>query len=59
MREWSAMLMGVALGVAAALYYMNNESQVKQQTRQIKARSRRAVDMVNNIGCTASEMLKR
>jgi hypothetical protein len=59
MREWSAMLMGVALGVAATLYYLNNESQVKQKTRQIKARSRRAMDMVSNIGCTAERMLER
>lgn len=59
MREWSAMLMGVVLGVAGTWYYLNNEGQVNQQTRRIKARSRRAVDMVNNIGSSAEEMLKR
>ena len=59
MREWSALLMGVALGVAATLYYLNNESQVKQQTRQIKAQSKRAMDMVHNIGCTAEKILQR
>jgi|LSQX01.2.fsa_nt_gb hypothetical protein len=59
MREWSALLMGVALGVAGTWYYLNNEGQVNQRTRQIKARSRRAMDMVNNIGSSAEEMLKR
>lgn len=59
MREWPAMLLGAALGVAVTLYYINNEGQVKQQTRQIKARSRRAMDMVNNFGCTAEKMIKR
>lgn len=59
MREWSAMLLGAILGVTATLYYMNNEGQVKQQTRQIKARSRRAMDMVNDFGCSAGKILKR
>ncbi len=59
MREWSAMLMGVVLGVAGTWYYLNNEGKVNQQTRRIKARTRRAMDMVSNIGSSAEEMLER
>lgn len=59
MREWSAMLLGAILGVTATLYYVNNEGQVKQRTHQIKAKSRRAMDVVNDIGGTAERILKR
>jgi len=59
MREWSALLLGAVLGVTATMYYMNNEGEVKQQTRQIKAKSKRAMDMVNDFGDAAGRILKR
>ncbi|HPU48415.1 MAG TPA: hypothetical protein PLS54_04005 [Syntrophomonadaceae bacterium] len=59
MREWSALLLGAILGASATLYYINNEGKVKQQTRQIKAKSKRAIDLVNDFSGTAGRILKR
>lgn len=59
MREWSAVLLGAVVGAAAALYYMGNNREVEQQTRQVKAKSKKALTFVNNLSDTAGEMLKR
>lgn len=59
MREWSVMLLGAMIGAAATIYYMSNERTVEQQSRQVKARTRRVMERVQDYGCCGSEMLKR
>lgn len=59
MRDWSAMLLGAVIGAAAAIYYLGNERELMQRTRQVKARSKRTLEAVNSFGTSAGEILRR
>jgi len=54
-----AVFMGAALGVAATMFYVNNEQDVRRGSRRIKARSKNAVNFVTNLGDEVNEMIKR
>lgn len=48
--SFGTFFMGAMLGAAAAVYYMNHEHQVHSTGRKMKAKSRKAVNFLNNMG---------
>jgi|GEM_PF-3079741 len=50
MREyWQGLLMGVLVGTAASYFYKNNKQEIKKATRQVKARSKKTLDMFKDM----------
>jgi len=45
---WNGLFMGALVGAAAAAFYKNNQKRIKRSTRQVKARYKRAVDIIND-----------
>ncbi len=53
------MVIGVIVGSVMTALYINNEREVEHKTRQVKAQSRKAVHLINNLEEEAAELIKR
>ncbi len=56
---YGTFFMGAMLGAAAAVYYMHHESQVQNTGRRMKAKSKKAVNFLNNMGQDMENAVRR
>lgn len=54
---WNGILMGALVGAVTTAFYMNNQKEIKQSTRQVKAKYKKAVDIIDNAQEDLSDLI--
>ena len=58
MRAYS-FIIGAIVGGAAVYYYVNNQSDIKRSSYQVKARYNKAKDMVNDVADDLGDIIEK
>ncbi|MGI5911928.1 MAG: YtxH domain-containing protein [Syntrophomonadaceae bacterium] len=58
-KYWNGVLLGVLVGSIVTLFYKNNQQEIKQSARQVKARYKRYSNMFNDLKQETDDTLEK
>lgn len=59
MKDLGAVIIGAVFGAAVAVLYMNNGQEIKSAAKKVKAKSKRAMDIFNDMEEEMNNRIRR